>query len=286
VTIKTSKADGSIVAYEYRVNANVLVFQPQDIIASHYSNPVNPLMGQSLIEACALSIYTERQLSEYQANVLKNGGKIEGILTHKVENITEDQIKSIQAQFKKQYSEAKNSGKPLVLYGGMEYQNLGLTPTELSYLDSKKINQLDILTVFGVPKALLGIEEIGALGGNGYESALNLFLNETIKPLMDNLCQKLNEFLIPKEFELIYEDPSPVSIDNNIKMVESGIKSYYMTPNEAREIMGLDPIAGMDSILLPFNLMPLGSEPEDEEPEETPEKGVKKKKRKTPITRC
>lgn len=254
VTELRSEVDGSILGYKYKVGPKEFKFKPEEIIASHYPSPLQQIGGHSPIQSARTVIDTEVQLETYQNRVLKNGGRVEGIITHKVENLTQDQIDAMKREFEDKYSGAENSGKPLVLYGGIEYKNIGLTPTELSYIDSKKFMRGDILSVFGVPLPIIDQSDVGALGSNGYDAALRIFLSETVKPLHDNLVQKLNEFLVPKELELRSVDPSPDDVEKKLKIVESGIKNYYMTQNEARELMGFGEMSNGNSILLPFNL--------------------------------
>ena len=258
VNIKLDSA-GDIVAFEYKTaNGTMHLFRPEEILYSISPSPFSPLVGQSPLEPGQQSVDTELQLSQYQNKVIKNGGKVEGILSFKTEFLTEDQVESVKRKFKEHYAEAKNAGKPLVLAGDAEYKNLGLTPTEMSYIESKRLTRDDILLLYRVPKPLLAQTDDVNLANA--KMAKSIFLSETIKPLLQNLTQKFNEFLVPPDLVLGFVDPTPEDIDQKLKELENGIKNYYMTPNEAREAQGYDPIPGGDEILVPFNLMPLGKE--------------------------
>jgi HK97 family phage portal protein len=267
VTELRSKQDGSIVGYEYRVNGQPIKFKPEEVIASHYPSPMSMVAGHSPVQTARGVIDTQIQLETYQANVMRNGGKVEGLINVKADHLSEDQLKELKLQFTQQYAGAKKSGVPFFSYGDMTYSNLGLSPSELSYIESKKFTRADILAIYGVPLPIIDTSDVGALGSNGYDAALKIFLSETIKPLMANLVVKLNEFLVADEFELSFIDPSPEDTDRKLKVIDSGVKNYYMTTNEARSIMGLTPLTDGDTILLPFNLMP----------QTVTEKAVKKK---------
>jgi len=275
VKIITSKETGNVIGYKYKTPwGKELDIQAGNVIASHYPNPVDQSGGLSPLRAAAYSVDTEEQIAKYQYNVLKNGGKIEGILNYKSEHLTREQINEIKDTFAEQYAGAKNSGKPLVTYGGAEYQNLGLTPNELSLIESKKMTRDDILLIYRTPKVI-----VAQTDGVNYANAKigkSIFLSETIKPLMDNLIDKLNNFLIPEEFILSFVDPTPEDIELKLKTVESGSKNHYMTINEQREIMKLEPIDDGDIILIPFNLVELGGEQPNE-------KLFKKKSLKHPL---
>ncbi len=255
ITEMRSKADGSVVGYEYG-QKNKVKFAPEDVIATHFPSPLASTGGQSPIQTGRRVIDAQIQLEEYHANVLHNGGKLEGIFNVKTETLTDEQIKELKKQYSQGYAGAQKSGLPFFAYGGMEYQNLGLTPSELSYIDSKKFTRADILALYGVPLAIIDSSDLGALGSNGYDAALKIFLSETVRPLQDNLVQKLNQFLVDPALTLGYIDPSPANTEVILKEVESGIKNYYMTTNEARIMRGLSPIKGGDVIQTPFNLVP------------------------------
>ncbi|MDP2654888.1 MAG: phage portal protein [Candidatus Omnitrophota bacterium] len=270
VTVQLAE-DGTVVGYKYKVGleAKEVTMAASDVIASFYPSPLKGFEGHSPLMAGGKTVDTEAALSEYHRSVLQNGGKVEGILKFKTEYLAREQIKEIREQWSEEMSGAEHSGLPLVLYGDTDYQNLGLSPTELSFIESRKMTRDDILALYGIPLALFA-QDVGALGGNGYEAAKRMFLSETIKPLLDNLVQKLNEFLVPEPMNLEFIDPTPEDVELKLKEAESGLKNSYLKINEVRELMGYEPVPEGDVILQPFGLMPLGETFDD--PEEPVEK--------------
>lgn len=275
-----NEATGLIGKYKYRPQGGKLIeIDADDILFSHHPNPLDPTTGLSPLQAGMMAVDTERQLSIYQNTVLKNGGKVEGIINFKSETLTEEQVQEIRDSFHKQYAGTENAGKPIVLGGEAEYQNLGLNPTELSYIESKKMTRDDICMIYGVPKAI--VAQSDDVNYANAKMAREIFLSETIKPLLENLVTKLNEFLVPETQELDFIDPTPEDVDLAIKRIESGSKNFYLTLNEQRELAGYEPMVDGDVILAPFNLSPLDTTV-TEEPEPTPTetpKGVRVKKK-------
>lgn len=252
--------DGLIVGYKYKGDKGTdIEFEPFQVISSHYPSPLHSIHeGLTPLKAGAFSVDTERQLSEYQYNVLKNGGKIDGIISFKTQQLTEKQVNEIRARFKERHAGAKNAGEPLIGFGDMDYKNIGLSPTELSYIESKKMTRDDILLLYRVPKALLAQGD-----GQQYDTkeAKTIFLSETIRPLMKNLVARLNWFVVPSDLELSYIDPVPEDVDLKIKKIESGSNHNWLTINEKRDIMGYEPVEGGDVILAPFGLQPFDGDP-------------------------
>lgn len=260
--VNISKETGLPVSFMYRPTGSGegIELPASDVIPFHYPHPMKQWGGLSPIKAGRLPIDTAQQLSMYHNRILKNGGKIEGILSYK-QSLTEEQVRSIQKQFAEYYEGAENSGKPLVTYGDSDYKNLGLTPTELSYIESLKVTRNDILLIYGVPKAI--VAQTDDVNFANAKTAKEIFLSETIRPLIRSLVTKLDEFLIPEPFELSFVDPTPDDVELKLKQIESGAKNYYLTINEQRALAGFEPMDNGDQILVPFGLVGLGSDSAD-----------------------
>jgi len=241
--------EGDIKSFEYKIdNGKVITFEPDDILFSQYADPAEHLafsaVGLPLAGSSAISTYT--QLDVYQENLLRNGGKVDGIIKIPADSITKDDLDALKESFSAERAGADKAGLPYFLYGGMEYEDLGKTPKELSFTETRKDLRDDIAMLFGVPKVLLGQTENVNYGSA--EVAHQIFLRETIKPLLDNLVQKLNYFLVPEPYDLRYIDPTPDNIDEKLKIAENASRFNWLTPNEVRKLMGFEEIEGGDEL--------------------------------------
>ncbi len=248
------KDRGEITKYKY--DGGKKEYPAEQVIASHYHDPKSQLNGYSLLTPGINAIKTEDQLSKYHASVLKNGGKIEGVFNFKTEKLSRTQLEEMRDSYKKQFADAKKSGAPLFLGGEADYKNIGLTPTELSFLVSKNVTMNDILMIFGVPKAILA--QTDDVKYDNADASIKIFLRETIKPLLRNLVTKLDaDDLVPKDMDLDFIDPTPEDVDRKLKELEIGDKTYSLTINEKRAMLGLDPIKDGDQIFIPFSVVPM-----------------------------
>jgi len=238
---------GTIEGYIYKPgDGREIRYSTEEIIFSFRPDLKAPFRGESIVKSGIRIIESETQLNEYHSRVLNNGGKIEGIFSFK-EALNETQYREMKDSYEEKYSQAQKSGQPMFLGGGAEYKNLGLTPDELSFLETKKVILDDILIMTGVPKAVLG--SMSDIKFSNAKESLIIFLSQTIKPLIEDLVDVLNrDDLTPEGFTLSYTDPTPQDIELGLKRAENGIKYKYMTINEAREITGLDPIEGEDEL--------------------------------------
>lgn len=276
VSKKISKEDGSLTVYEFaRPDGQTFEFPADQIIEDKYPDPFNPTEGESILRSGIRAIDTSVQLDDYHASVLRNGGKIDGVFSTK-EKLSPEQLNGLKRDYGDKYAEARESGKPLFLSGGLEYQRVSLSPEELSYLESKNVSLNDILLMTGVPKAVLGVTD--DVKFDNAEASFRIFLSETIKPLLKSLTVKLDLKLIPEDMDLTFVDPTPVDVERQLKKLETANTINAMTINEKREALDLDPVDNGDVILVPFSVTPLedaGAQgQQDEQPQEN-QKSIK-----------
>jgi len=252
--------NGEIKEYHFHSLSGEIIKYPEDeIIRDWRPDPASQLNGESLLRSGIRTIDTENQIDTYHSKILRNGGKIEGLFKFSSNTLTADQVKENKDAYKKQYAEARNSGMPLFLGGSVDYQRLGLTPDELSFLDAKKINIDDLSVLTQVPKVLLG--NYDGIKFDNAESSIRYFLAEVIDPLMRSLVDKLNsKFYYNTDRELSYVNPVPEDKEDKRKDLETANLINAMTINEKRAEIGLDPIKNGDEVYIPFNLVPIGTE--------------------------
>jgi HK97 family phage portal protein len=268
VTVQHTKDE--IMRYDFIDEGKVTKYEPDEIIYINRPDPRNPMLGESLLASATRTIETEVQISQYHANVLKNGGKLESIFKVKG-NTTQDQFESLQKQYKAKYAEAKNAGIPLFLAGDIELLTTGLKPSELSFLETKITTLDDISIATGVPKVILGVGSKETYANA--EQEIRTFYSDTIKPICDLIVDVLNWRLIPDEFDLTHEDPTPENIEQKLRIIEVADKTNAVTINEKRIALaelGFDlaerPEKEADALYIPFNITEI-----------TTEKSIKKK---------
>lgn len=271
VTVKFSQDGRSIERYEYRSPSGIVTYQPDQIIRIYEPDPISPAQGVSLLRAGVREIETGNDLTEYQANILKNGGFVDGVFTFKTA-MTKDKSKLLAEGYREQLAGARKAGTPLFLGEDATYSKLALNPVELGYLESKKLSLDDVATMTGVPRALLARSSDETFANA--DAALRIFLRETIKPLIESIVTVLDWRLIPDEFDLGFTDPTPANREEIRADLTTASNVFAMTTNEKREALGelgiaLEPVSdeAADRVLIPFSVSPLGGG-NDQQPQE------------------
>lgn len=235
-------------------------------------DPLDPTKGISLLRSGLYAMDTDNQLSIYQNAIIKNGGIADTVFTLK-SDLTDSQKENLKKQYLQDRRDPKMADMPYFLGADIAVQRLGMTPSELAYLETKKLYARDMYVITGVPASVLGITSDETFANA--DQAYKVFINETVKPIVEDLVNILNWKLVPEGYELSFVDPSPDDVDLKIKKVNALYTVDASTINERREIMGLDRIEDpkADEVMVSFAKQPLGYE----EPPMTQQLSIKSK---------
>lgn len=249
--------------YQKPGSAEFIEFEVDEIIQHRYLNPNDPYRGMSPVSAAAWAIGTDEEAKKYNLKFFRNSALPKGILKFPG-GITEEQAKQIRVQWENMHGE-KNEHRVAILGAG-EFQDIGMNQRDMEFLEQRKFSRDEILAIWRVPKALLDPQDIN------FASALvakEVFINEVIVPLMRDLVDTMNEFLLPHYKdgdELFFDFESPVveKPAEKLAMYQTLFNVGAISPNEIRQMEGLDTYEGGDQIYVPFNFAPVGSEGEEQ----------------------
>ena len=235
-------------------------------------NPLDDYYGLSPMSAAAVEVDQFNMASKHNVNLLQNGARPSGAVVFKPQddagfavNLSESQRQQLLTDLNNRFSGAGNAGRPMLLEGDFDWKEMGLSPKDMDFHALKNMATTDIALCFGVPSQLVGVPDSQTYS-NVAEARLALY-EETIIPHLRKLSSDLNEWLVPMfddrlklEFDI---DSIPALAERKKKTYEnvtSAVREGIMTRNEAREIIGLEPIKGADDLYISANLFPLSDE--------------------------
>jgi HK97 family phage portal protein len=149
-----------------------------------------------------------------------------------------------------QYSGARNAGRPMLLDGGLSWQEMSLSPKDMDFLNSRNAASRDVALAFGVPPQLLGIP--GDNTYSNYQEARLALWEDTVVPLLRHLRDELNGWLAP-----MFGDDLRVDIDlddvpalalRREKVWQRLQSADFLTVNEKRRSAGFGPLPGGDRL--------------------------------------
>lgn len=266
-----------IMGYEYRVDSQTFQFSPELILHLKMFNPLDDWYGLPPLSAAARSADQSNEAKAWSVAMLQNSARPSGVLKTD-ESLTDEQFERLKEELEDKYQGRKNAGRPMLLEGGLTWQQISLNPKDMDWLEGQKTAAREIAMVFGVPSELLG-DSTNKTYSN-YKEARQAFYMETVLPLMDWLRDELNNWLSPLFGDNLYLDYDIDAIeaiqeDRTLvwKRAADAVKAGLLTINEARESMGYETRPDGDILLTPSNLQP--NVRDNEEPEMPDQRMIK-----------
>jgi HK97 family phage portal protein len=171
--------------------------------------------------------------------------------------ITEAQVKDIG----KYWSGQVASGMP-VAYGGLKYHPISFTPADLQLLESNKLTEQQICSLFRMPPTFVQDYD-RATFANAEQQGI-VYKTYTLNPFVTNMMQELDAKCYP-EANQMSENPGYVNINMNgllvgdFKTRTEGYRALQnmgvLSQNDVRAMEDMDPIDGGDEHYVPMNMI-------------------------------
>ena len=181
--------------YEYYLGGGMVKVPAEDVIHMMLPDPSNPYWGMSPLQAAAKVVDTDVEAVNWNKVSLQNRAVVDGILST-AEYLTDDQINDARKHIREALlADGVNGRNMLVTSGGLSWQQMGLSPVEMDFMNSREFNLREIHTVFGVDPLLTGAQ-VDSSGRANKQEAKRDFWEETIIPALDRFVEGLNRDLI------------------------------------------------------------------------------------------
>lgn len=206
-------------------------------------------------EAMGLALATE----EFGARFFGNGARPGGVLEHP--GVVKDPEK-LRDSWNKVYQGTKNSHKVAVLEEGMKYHEIGMSPEDSQFLQTRAFQINEICRIFRVPPHMIG--DLSRSTFSNIEHQSIDFVVHTITPWITRLEQAINKTLLNDEEKTIYYAKFNVNGlmrgDFNSRMSGYAIarQNGWMSANEIRALEDMNKIPneqGGDLYLLNGNMI-------------------------------
>lgn len=178
--------------YLYEVDGQRVPLLPVEVIHFKRWHPSNDFYGFSALEAARLALLSDRAMAEWNRNTFgQDNGVPAGIVSVR-DPITDADFERLKREWRTSYGGTQR--RTAFLRGGaLQWQSIGLSHTDLDFLQGRKAHRDEILNIFGIP---VGLVSENATEANA-KVAERLFIERTLYPKLVRLAQKITHDLLP-----------------------------------------------------------------------------------------
>lgn len=168
-----------------------------------------------------------------------------------------------------------NSHRPAVLEGGAKLHAITVQPKEAQLLELRKFELVEVANFLGCPPHLLGDDSRTSFAS--LDAERQTYLDQCLDPWLTAIEHEVRAKLLTSEqsrrethtIEFMREALVKADLAARTTFYRAALDQGIMSRNEIRSQLNLNAVEGGDTIMVPLNMAPLGSEsPAAPEPDE------------------
>ncbi|TMR11741.1 phage portal protein [Nonomuraea turkmeniaca] len=223
--------------------------------------------GVSPVRAAQQAIGLGLAAEEYGARLFGSGNLMSGILQTE-QRLTPDQADQLKQRWKAKMSGLDKAHDVAVLDSGASFQQVSMPAKDSQFLESRTFEVEEIGRWFGVPAFLLGLTSKSTSWGTGLEQQAIGWVKFDLHPTwLAPAEQRITKELLGASVEARYKIEGLLRGDSAARSQFYNVMRQVgaFSANDIRDLEDLPPIPDGDVRLQPMNMVPLGTEPDDQD---------------------
>jgi HK97 family phage portal protein len=227
--------------------------------------PILELTMETPINRCREIIGTALGLQQYIAKFFANGAKPSGVLKTAA-GLTATQTQDLRDNFMAGYSGSANRGRVPVLTGDVTFTPMSQNNDDSQMNQTLKALSMAICGAFRIPPWKAGLMESTTY--SNMESGELTYVTSVLDPLFEAWEEALRRDVLTvrqyNAYSVTFDRGSLVRNDvkNLYPSLSQGIQNGFLSQNDARKALGLNPIPNGDVFMMNSALQPVGTPPE------------------------
>lgn len=170
---------------------------------------------------------------------------------------------NIEEGVKTKHAGATKFGKALVLYGGLDYQSIGIPPDDAQFLQTREFQNEEVARWFNLPPHKL--RDLRRATFSNIEHQGREFLTDTLLYWLTKITQEWGRKLLPADQPGLYAEHTTEALlkgDTPSRYTAYGLGRQwgFLSPNDIRRKENMPPIDGGDVYHVPVNMARMGEE--------------------------
>ncbi len=259
--------------FEYTPGAGVgEKYKPELIIHLREFSPISDWYGSPDLKAIEQSINVDNYIRALNKSHLKRGGVPSGDLSFDGD-LTDEELKKVRVAWESAYGGTNRGGRPFIHGKKITWSQTGVTARDGQFILLAKMSREEILAVLGVPPVEVGLETANYATAKEQRAK---WWRDDLVPLLEEVTSTLNEQFLPRYdnakglrlgFDFSGVEALQEERNQQATRLQGAVGVPYMTPDEAREQVGLTPLGGaLDYVYAGYGMMPVGSGPPEQAP--------------------
>lgn len=238
--------DGLPAGFEQQVAGKKQRYDAGSVLHWKTFNPLNDWYGLAPLEAAAMAVDSFNDGTRWNLALIQNGGAPSGVLYQESADtpLTAEQFDSLKQQVESNYTGAANAGRPLLLEGGLKWQEMGMSPRDMDWTSAKNMTAREIAQAFGVPPQMMGIPDSQTY--SNYAEARQSLWEDTVMPMALDIAAELTNWLTPKfagmagdGWHLVPDfDEVPALAERRAARFDRIANASFLTDDQKRKILG------------------------------------------------
>lgn len=236
-----------------------ITFSPNEIIHIKENSFHSIYRGVPRLKPALRTMILMKSMRRFQDNFFKNGA-VPGLVLKSPNTLSEKIKERMVASWQARYRPDAGGRRPLILDGGLEIDSISnINFKELDFQTSIEENEKTVLKALGIPPIMLDSGNNANIRPN-----MRMYYLETILPIVRKINYGLERFF---GFELS-EDISNIpalqpELRDSSSYYTSLVNGGIITPAEARDRLGFEPIEGTEEIRVPANIAGSATNPDE-----------------------
>ena len=244
--------------YIEKYTYNDVDYSPSEIIHIKENSFHDIYRGVSRLKPAVRTMQLMANMRKFQDNFFKNGA-VPGLVLKSPNTLSEKIKERMLQSWAVRYKPDAGGHRPLILDGGLEVDKISAVNfRELDFSNAIQENEKIILKSIGIPPIMLDSGNNANIRPN-----MRLYYLETILPIVRKMNFAFTRFF---GFE-VREDVSDIpalqpELRDQSQYYSALVNTGIISPNEARDSLGFEPVEGYDELRVPANIAGSAANPD------------------------
>jgi HK97 family phage portal protein len=178
--------------YLYAIDGDYVPLDALEVVHFKRWHPSNDYYGLSPITSAQTAILSDKHMANWNRNTFGQDHAVPAGIVNIKDFISDTDFERIKQEWRNNYG-GTNRKTAFLRGGAVEWQHIGLSHTDLDFLQGRKAQRDEILNIFGIP---VGLVSENATEANA-KVAERMFIERTLYPKLVRIAQKITQELLP-----------------------------------------------------------------------------------------